>query len=227
MNQTIFPSVIYEDTHLLCINKPAGLRSLPDGYHRELPHLRSVLEPIFGRLWIVHRLDKDTSGVILLARSADAHKSLNQQFQDRDTFKIYHGIIQGSPYWETVNISSPLRVNGDHRHRTVVDNNCGKSASTDCRVLKRLASSTLLSIRPHTGYTHQIRSHLSSIGFPLLADTLYGAIIPPPRLGDFNRIALHAYSIQFRHPEIGENMELTAPYPYDFNQHLNQTQPVK
>lgn len=219
------PPILYLDQHILCVNKPAGLLSLPDGYNPALPHLRSVLEPEFGRLWIVHRLDKDTSGAILLARSAAAHHALNQAFQDREIHKEYHAIIQSFPPWEAIVISSPLRVNGDRRHRTVVDARHGKPASTHCAVLRRLADSTLLSIRPVTGYTHQIRAHLASISFPLLADTLYGADPPPPS-AIFQRTALHAFRLKFLHPVTDQPLDLTAPYPPDFTEFVNTNQPA-
>jgi len=221
-----FSGVIFSDPDLLVINKPSGLLSLPDGYHPDLPHVRSILEPEFGRLWIVHRLDKETSGVMILARSSSAHQFLNQQFQDRKVEKIYHAILQGRPDWNSIVIDSPLKINGDRRHRTTINLDRGKPACTQCNVLKRMERSTLISIRPTTGYTHQIRAHLASIGFPLLADPLYGSI--PPKDEDFiRRAALHAIQIQINHPISNHLLELIAPFPADFLQYLNQNQPVE
>jgi RluA family pseudouridine synthase len=221
-----FSGIIFSDPVLLVINKPAGLLSLPDGYNSDLPHIRSILEPEFGRLWIVHRLDKETSGVMILARSSSAHQFLNQQFQDRKVEKIYHAIVQGRPDWNSIVIDAPLKINGDRRHRTTINLARGKPASTQCNVLRRMERATLLSIRPTTGYTHQIRAHLASIGFPLLADPLYGSF--PPEDEDFiRRTALHAIQMHINHPISNQLLDLTAPYPADFFQYLNQNQPVE
>ena len=92
--------ILYRDDVLLVINKPAGLPSLPDGYDASAVHVRSLLEPHFGRVWIVHRLDRGTSGVLLLARSAEAHRALNSQFDQRQVSKVYHALVHGSPKWE-------------------------------------------------------------------------------------------------------------------------------
>src|SRR5512136_1995664 len=113
--------ILYIDDVLLVINKPAGLPSLPDGYDPAAPHVRSLLEPYFGRIWIVHRLDRGTSGVLLLARSAEAHRALNTQFDQRQVRKTYHALIVGSPDWEVKTVDLPLRADVGHKHRTAVD----------------------------------------------------------------------------------------------------------
>lgn len=208
-------SLLYSDTILLAINKPAGLLSLPDGYDPSLPHLRSILEPSFGRLWIVHRLDRETSGVIVLARDADAHRHLNTQFQEHRISKLYHALVAGQPSWENLTITDPLRPNGDRRHRTVVDSARGKSAITELKVLHRFDDYSLLEVAPRTGRSHQIRAHLKHAGYPILADSLYGDPTHPchtllPRQG------LHALSITLIHPKTTQEMSFEAPYPQDF-----------
>jgi RluA family pseudouridine synthase len=170
--------VVLEDEALLVINKPPGLLSIPDGYDPSLPHLAGLLQERYGRVWVVHRLDKDTSGVMLFARSADAHRALNQQFEERKTRKEYHAVCVGMPEWETLSITLPLRVNGDRRHRTVIDHQTGKPAETDAAVLQRLGVFTLVSALPHTGYTHQIRTHLAAMALPILDDPLYIILEP-------------------------------------------------
>ena len=220
-----FLKIIFVDPDLLIINKPAGLLSLPDGYDPTLPHVRSVLESEFGRLWIVHRLDKETSGIMLLARSSSAHQALNQQFQEREVDKVYHAMVQGCPDWNSILIETPLKVDGDRRHRTTISHTQGKSAGTQCDVLMRMENSTLLTAHPISGYTHQIRTHLASVGFPLLSDPLYGAF-PPTEKDIFQRTALHAYQIQFHHPISDQFLKFIAPYPDDFLRYLNQNQPV-
>jgi tRNA pseudouridine32 synthase / 23S rRNA pseudouridine746 synthase len=128
---------LFADEALLAVNKPLGLPSLPDGYDPDAPHLRSVLEPVYGRLWTVHRLDRETSGVVLLARTAEAHRHLNTQFQEQRVVKIYHALVLGDPAWDKRTIRLPLRGDGDRRHRTVVDHKRGKPAVTHLRVFER------------------------------------------------------------------------------------------
>src|SRR4030042_369091 len=113
--------LLFSDEALLLINKPAGLSTLPDGYNPSLPHIKSVLERQFGALWIVHRLDKDTSGVLLLARSAEAHRELNTQFEQHKVSKLYHALVVGNPEWQEQTVSLALRPDGDRQHPTVIE----------------------------------------------------------------------------------------------------------
>lgn len=223
--------VLYVDEALLVVNKPAGLPSLPDGYNFRLPHLKSLLEPGYGHLWIVHRLDRDTSGLMVLARSAAAHRSLNLQFEARQVEKCYHAVVCGQPAWQVKTVGLPLRPNGDRRHRTVVDSRQGKPALTDFSVVDRWGSFCFLEALPRTGRAHQIRAHLAALGLPILGDSLYGGqealflsmlkpgfspgAAPEPAL--IRRCALHAHSLALNHPTSGEMLRLVAPYPKDFN----------
>lgn len=217
--------IIHIDDNLLVINKPAGILSIADGYNPDLPYLRTILEPEFGRLYIVHRLDKDTSGVMVIARNEQSHNALNQQFDQRKTRKEYRALVLGSPPWKNLLVELPITVNGDKAHRTRVFPNRGKAAQTDLRQIQSWMLTAYLSVTPHTGYTHQIRAHCSAIGYPVLFDTLY---TPPDKkelaylftrqLGaapSLHRTMLHAYEIRISHPETGEMITYQAPIPHD------------
>jgi tRNA pseudouridine32 synthase / 23S rRNA pseudouridine746 synthase len=222
--------VVYADDSILAINKPVGLPTLPDGYNPDALHVKAVLAPEFGPLWIVHRLDRDTSGLLLLARNADAHRVLNTQFEKRQVAKRYHALTCGCPDWEEKTIHLPLRPDGDRRHRSVVDSHNGKRAETEFHLLERLVDYALLEAIPHTGRTHQIRAHLAAVRLPILGDELYGgqpklikSMLNPGHAGGIQnesallqRCALHAHSLELTHPASGETLRLEAPYPEDF-----------
>ena len=215
--------IIYQDKSLLVINKPSGINCIPDGYDPTIPHLRSLLEPEFGRLWIVHRLDKETSGIVLLARSADSHRSLNIQFTDRKIKKQYTALIFGN-FIDFLSIEAPLLINGDRRHRTVINQEKGKPAKTEIHLNQFFnEKSSEIDAFPFTGYTHQIRSHLFSAGFPILSDPLYNT----PESNEYSRLlpiqhtALHAKSITFTHPESNQYLRLEAEPPEEYLDTVN------
>ena len=204
--------ILFEDPVLLAVNKPAGMAAVPGGWEQAGPSLLETLEAERGRLWIVHRLDRVTSGVIVFARSAEAHRTLSQEFESRNVHKTYLAIVCGAPGWNDYACRLPLLVDVGHNHRTVVNKKKGQEALTRFRVRERFTGHALLEASPETGRTHQIRSHLSALGFPILADTLYRA--EPTDLID--RPALHAQSLRLTHPQSGQPLALTAPYPDDF-----------
>jgi RluA family pseudouridine synthase len=228
--------IFWADEAILMVNKPAGLLSLPDGYKPDTPHLKSILEPEYGQLWIIHRLDRETSGVLVLGRTESAHKALNTQFEKREVIKIYHALVLGNPAWEEITIDLPLRPDGDRRHRTVVDHQRGKPSVSHLRLLDRFRGYALVEARPETGRTHQIRAHLSETDHPVAVDTLYGdgstiylSMIKPgyqpgrsPERPLLDRLGLHACSLTIQHPVTGETMTFDAPYPHDLTATLHQ-----
>jgi len=237
LNFNVEDSVLWSDDALLVVNKPSGLTTLPDGYDPEAPHLRAVLEPVFGRLWIVHRLDRGTSGMILMARSAQTHRILNTMFAERRVKKIYHALVSGEPPWTEKATRVPLIPDADRKHRTRVDFEEGKLAWTDFRVLESYGRYSLIEAHLHTGRRHQIRVHLMTEGYPIVADSLYGSekgiylseLTPnyqpnasseeKPLLG---RLGLHAWSVTLEHPITQKPVYIEAPYPKEFQITVNQ-----
>jgi len=214
-NINIFSMIIYEDNEILAVNKPPGFLSIQDGYHPDLPNLKRILDSRFGKVWTVHRLDKETSGIIIFSKNASSHRFLNQQFSNRKIKKTYHAFLNGYPPSEFT-INMPLKINGDRKHRTIVDYNKGHEALTEVKIIQYFNNYCFAEIYPHTGYTHQIRAHLFAMGFSLIGDTLYVSRSDAHKF-PILRTALHAFSISFLHPINKEMMTLTAPYPEDFS----------
>jgi RluA family pseudouridine synthase len=210
-------NILYKDEHLLVVNKPAGLSVLPEGWEPDAPYLVKTLEEEYGKIWVIHRIDKITSGIVVFALTAEAHRSLNIQFEKRQVEKKYHAIVNGSPKWDEKVTKFPLRINVGHKHRTVVDNRHGVKAETHFKVLKRGWNFSLLETVLMTGRTHQIRVHAYALGFPLLGDTLYSA----PETDLIQRPALHAQFLAFEHPASAERVSFTAPYPEDLKSALS------
>ena len=204
--------IIHIDEHIIIVNKPAGLPVLPDGWEKDSEYLVKMLEEKYDKIFIVHRLDKITSGVMIFARNAEAHRTLNLQFEHHEAQKIYHAILEGNPRWEEKITKFPLHANVGHKHRTIVDDKNGKPSETRFKILKRYQASALVEALPMTGRTHQIRVHAMALGHPLLGDILYGA----KETDKIERPALHAYSLTFTHPVSNERITFQAEHPRDF-----------
>jgi RluA family pseudouridine synthase len=228
--------VLWVDDDLLAVSKPAGLLTIQHGYDPDQPHLLDLLKQQYGRLWVVHRLDRETSGVIVLARNPQAHRVLNTQFEQRQITKVYHAVIIGTPDWNEARSSYPLQVDGDRAHRTVIDPQKGKPSTTDLCVLERFGNYALVEALPRSGRRHQIRAHLAAEGYPIAVDALYGngqavwlSSLKPgyksSRQGEsplLGRLGLHARELKFTHPRDGRWMKIRSPYPKDFQRTLKQ-----
>jgi pseudouridine synthase, RluA family len=220
--------ILLEDDAVLAINKPAGLLVLPDRYDHTLLNLYDLLKETFGTIFVVHRIDRETSGVVLFAKTAEAHAQLNTAFEQRQVEKKYRAIVAGTSHTDSGSINLPIIENEHGVRKMKIDTKKGKEARTDYTVMERFDGYALVEARPHTGRTHQIRVHLSAIGLPILADPLYGdgrgfflSTIKrnyqgkeeeQPLLG---RTALHAFSLSFSHPVTSGNILVEAPLPKD------------
>lgn len=221
--------VAYEDDALIVIDKPAGLVVHPaagnlDGtlVNALLHHCRGQLSGIGGvaRPGIVHRIDKDTSGLLVVAKTDAAHEGLARQFADHSIIRAYRAITAGVPVPATGTIRGAIaRSNHDRKKMALVEDGRGKHAVTHYRVLSVLDGAALVECRLETGRTHQVRVHLASIGHSLLGDPVYGR--SPPRLRPvlsalgFRRQALHAAELGFLHPIDGRPLHFTSPTPVD------------
>jgi RluA family pseudouridine synthase len=228
--------ILHSDDSLLAIDKTAGILSIPDRWDPEAPDALTELKASWGKLFVVHRLDKDTSGVLVFARSAEAHKSMSEAFESRSVSKVYRALVHGSPAWDETACELPLRPDGDKLHRTVVDMHKGKPSATSFSVIARYKDHALVEARPLTGRTHQIRVHLATLGHPCLCDPLYGdgrpfllSKLKKRWKGDpFNerplleRAALHALSAEFPHPASGAIIKIEAPLPKDMRASIAQ-----
>jgi RluA family pseudouridine synthase len=210
--------IIHLDEQIIVINKSAGLPVQPDGWEPDASYLLKMLNEKYKRVWVVHRLDKVTSGVMVFARTAEAHRELNRQFERHEVEKVYQAIVEGVPPWDERAARHMLQTNVGRKHRTVVVRKRGKKSETDFKVLKRGQNEALVEARPKTGRTHQIRVHLSALGFPILGDTLYNA----SETDLIARPALNAAELTFTHPTSSKRVAFTAHPPDDFLETLER-----
>ena len=202
--------IIFENDDVLAVHKPEGLASIPERT-KEKDCLLSLLSPIFpDKLYIVHRLDKEASGIILFAKNALVHRYLNERFTMRDVRKTYLILVHGDMREREGVIEKPLRQFGSGRMG--VDVRRGKPSNTEFRVLDRFNSYTLAEVHPVTGRRHQIRVHFYSIGHAIVGDPCYG---DKDAQGSYPRMMLHAQRLQLQLPS-GEEMSIEAPVPESF-----------
>lgn len=227
--------IVFENDDFVALNKPSGLLSIPDREGKEVS-LKILLKEKYGDIFTVHRLDRDTSGLIVFAKNEASHKHLSLQFENRLTKKIYQGLIIGSLPEKKGSINSPI---AEHpaQNGTMIIHRRGKESLTDYEVLEDFGIYSFLQFRIHTGRTHQIRVHMKDIGHPIVCDVLYGDGKPvlvsslkskfklskdaeeeKPILG---RLALHAYQLIFSEID-GKIFELEAPLPKDMRATLQQ-----
>lgn len=228
--------ILFENEDFLAVNKPAGLLTIPDRFNKMLPNLFRLLEQKYSKIYIVHRLDKDTSGLILFAKNEATHRYLSQQFQNRKIDKFYLALATGRITEKRGRIDTPLAIQSGKGGRMKTARK-GMETLTAYEVLQAFELYTFLRLQLFTGRTHQARVHLQSIGHPIAMDALYGSGEPfylssikrKYRLGKYqeeekplmSRQALHASELHFI-DEKGQRHELIAPLPKDFKAVLHQ-----
>lgn len=231
--------IIFENENLIAVNKPSGLLSIPDREGKEVS-LKEMLSERYPGILTVHRLDRETSGLIIFAKNAGAHKHLSLQFENRKTIKIYNGLVIGS-LQEEGTVDAPIAENMVRRG-TMIIHRRGKQAITDYKVLRDFKIFSWVQFQIHTGRTHQVRIHAKELGHPLACDTIYGDGKPlflsafknkfklskdvleeKPLL---NRLALHAFQLQIEDLN-GETLKLEAPLHKDLRATLQQLEKRK
>ena len=225
--QEIPLDIIYEDSDIIVVNKPKGMvvhpaNGNPDGtlVNAILSICKNSLSGIGGELrpGIVHRLDKDTSGLIIVEKNDKAHINMSEQIKERNVKKTYIALVRGNVPEEEATINMPIGRSTKDRKKMAVTKN-GKQAITHFKVLKRYSKYTLLEIKIETGRTHQIRVHMAEIGYPVVGDAVYSN--GKNEFGIEGQM-LHAYKLEFMHPITNKHMELTAPLPQYFEEILKK-----
>lgn len=218
--------IVYEDDYLLVINKPKGLVVHPgDGHHNDtlvnaLIYAKKELSTVNGleRIGIVHRIDKDTSGLLLICKDNFTHKEIAKQLEDHSMHREYIALVDGVIRTDSGKIIGKIGRDKNNRLKMAIDNQNGKEAITHFEVVERFSKYTLIKCRLETGRTHQIRVHMSSIGYPIVGDKLYGGSTNLYNNGQL----LHAYKLTFFHPILKKEISLEVNLPQYFNDILEK-----
>ena len=216
--------IIYEDDYLLIINKPSGMVVHPAPGH----HSSTLVNALVGRFslsnkdelrpGIVHRIDKDTSGLLIIAKTDEAHEKLSEMIKNKEVERKYIALVNGVIKHETGTIDAPIGRDISSRQKMAVTDINSKDAITHFKVLKRFKNHTLIECKLDTGRTHQIRVHMAYIGYPIVNDPLYGKSKKTTSFGQM----LHSYSIKFIHPMTNKLISFDIPLPKEFDELLNE-----
>lgn len=226
--QDIPLDIVYEDDSLIVVNKPKGMvvhpaPGNPDGtlVNALLYHCAGQLSGIGGaiRPGIVHRIDKDTSGLLVVAKNDEAHQALSEQMSVHSIHRVYHAVVYGNLKEDSGFVEAPIGRDPRDRKKMAVTDNHSRYAYTGWQVLERFGNFTYIACRLKTGRTHQIRVHMASIGHPLAGDAVYG---PKNVIRALNGQCLHAKELGFVHPVTGEYMQFDSPLPAYFNDYLTK-----
>lgn len=201
---------LHDDHEVLLVNKPDGLLSVPGKGPELADCLIARVQKVFPTALLVHRLDRDTSGVMIFALTRHAQRHLGLQFEKRQTKKTYVARVWGKVAEKTGTVDLPLIVDWSNRPKQMVDHESGKQAVTDWRVVRSADDETRVRLMPRTGRSHQLRVHMLAMGHPILGDPFYAT----GPAGDYPRLMLHSETLQFRHPDGGQGMRITAKCPF-------------
>ena len=202
--------IIHADHEILVVKKPPGLLSVPGKGTHLADCLLARVQAVYPDALLVHRLDRDTSGVMVFALSAHAQRHLGLQFEKRQVRKTYVARVWGKMPGKTGTVDLPLSVDWPNRPRQMVDHENGRTAVTDWRVIRSSETESRVRLYPKTGRSHQLRVHMKEIGHPILGDPLYAE----GRARDFDRLMLHAENLRFRHPDGGAGVSYSAKVPF-------------
>jgi 23S rRNA pseudouridine955/2504/2580 synthase/23S rRNA pseudouridine1911/1915/1917 synthase len=229
--------ILWEDADYVAINKPAGMLTLPDRFDPSIPNLYRLLKEQYGDIFVVHRIDKQTSGVIAFAKNAEAHRQLNERFENHAIEKKYLTLVQGRVADDEGRIDLPIGENSAKAGTMRIDTPHGKPSVTGFKVLERFLEYTLVEAQPLSGRTHQIRVHFKAIGHPLAVDEIYGSsegiklssikknYKSKPGIEErplISRLTLHAKSLRFQNFSDQKMVTMEAPLPKDFDSVLRQ-----
>jgi tRNA pseudouridine32 synthase/23S rRNA pseudouridine746 synthase len=202
--------ILHDDHEVLLVDKPSGLLSVPGKGEHLADCLIARVQAAFPMALLVHRLDRDTSGVMIFALTPHAQRHLGLQFEKRQTKKTYVARVWGEMAEKTGTVDLPLIVDWPNRPLQMVDHENGKQAVTDWRVMRARDGETRVKLTPRTGRSHQLRVHMLALGHPILGDPFYAT----EKARDYPRLMLHSETLQFRHPDGGQGMRITAKCPF-------------
>lgn len=202
--------ILHDDHEVVLIDKPAGLLSVPGKGEHLKDCLLTRVQAAFPTVLLVHRLDRDTSGVMIFALTPHAQRHLGLQFEKRQTKKIYIARVWGELAEKSGTVDLPLIVDWPNRPKQMVDHENGRQAVTDWRVVRKGGDETRVRLMPKTGRSHQLRVHMLALGHPILGDPFYA----DGAARDYPRLMLHSETLQFRHPDGGRGMRITAKCPF-------------
>jgi RluA family pseudouridine synthase len=252
MKQTEPFSIIYEDEFIIAVNKSSGVAVSPDRWDDSIEHLDKLVGTFLEerdngstttggrRIFTVHRIDRDTSGVVVFAKDEASHRFLSQAFEDRQVQKRYIAIVHGRPVWKEADCDLPLVPNGNKLHHTTIDKYHGKKSLTRFRFVLSAGNYSVIEALPETGRTHQIRVHLASLGHPVVCDPIYGTIKPVLLSGIkrnwrgdpfeekplLDRLGLHAAELIIPSPAAEETLTLKAPLQRDMGALIKQLEKI-